>query len=537
MGSSWKPPEDQVITSTGTAKSTWKPRADAVITNSGEPEDNRRWDEKLAGGITTAMHAIDQPGTMLGIEQPEVNALAPQGDVLFNKAGEAVADFLGRRMDSPVVPALAGTAVSMANPQNWMTPEMPGTSPIPGKMTLQNAAQEAGSKSLGFTKRFLNKPGAMDKAKGISQTMLDQGVITNPLRHPFSSGTESMLGRTEDLAAASGKGIEQSIDTMQATGKPAFQSADIAKEIESQLKPKYSGGAYDAEKKVVQEIVDTVEAHGKGHLDFRSAQDLKEKLQELGKFNSNTDAVKANLYRRASGIVRDALDKSVAAVGTQRELPVVTPGATTGKPHALFSYNDAFGPEGSPRSQYTVYGDPSNPVFQQKSPSGAGGHGSTMSKSDVEALGIPITGREPRTVGKWEPLEPVGQTNPMLKSSAENYVKNKELYGKALQAEKALTNRLSSEQGNKNIGLTDTIAAGAELAAGNPLGAMATIGVKRAFERGYHATKASIANTMAKETFSPLQKQSMATGIIAGSSSARQDLHAEFIRRFVKRSQ
>lgn len=87
------------------------------------------------------------------------------------------------------------------------------------------------------------------------------------------------------------------------------------------------------------------------------------------------------------------------------DLPVIAPGSKTGPPHALFSYNDSAGPGGTPRSIYTMFGDPEHPVFKQKSPRGAGGYGSSMSKADVDALGIPVTGREPRSVGKWEPLE------------------------------------------------------------------------------------------------------------------------------------
>jgi len=81
------------------------------------------------------------------------------------------------------------------------------------------------------------------------------------------------------------------------------------------------------------------------------------------------------------------------------ELPVIQPGSKTGEPHALFSFNDDFGPEGAKRSQYTVFGDPSNPVIQKV------GYGSTVGKDVLEEAGIPVTGREPRTVGKWEPLD------------------------------------------------------------------------------------------------------------------------------------
>src|SRR3954463_1679253 len=115
--------------------------------------------QKLAGGISNVMQNIDNPGRMFGNAPPETSQMGPQGDDLFSRAGEKVTDYLGqteRLRNSPVIPALAGTAVSMANPMNWMSPGAKGSSPLPGKQMFQNAAQEAGAKSLGFTKRFLN---------------------------------------------------------------------------------------------------------------------------------------------------------------------------------------------------------------------------------------------------------------------------------------------------------------------------------------------------------------------------------------------
>lgn len=397
--------------------------------------------QKLAGGISNVMQNIDNPGRMMGNQPPQVNTMAPQGDNLFNRAGEAVTDALGQSKPfrgSPVVPAMAGTAVSMMNPQNWLTPEMPGKTALPGQEMAQEAAQNAGRKALGYTKLYLNKkPGNLGKANAVAQTMLDEGVITNPITHPLSSGTESMIERNDALGQSAGQGIGQAIDTLSGTGKRSFSGADVNREIESQLTPKYEGGAYDAERGVVKEIMDTVKAHGEGPLDFKSAQDLKEKLQELGKFNTNTDAVKANLYRRASGIVREALDSSVGAASAE------------------------------------------NPGLP----------------------GVP------------------------------EYMENKNLYGKSMQAEKALRNRLSSEQGNKNIGLTDTIVAGAELAAGNPVKAAVTLGAKRALERGYHAGKASMADAFAKETLGPLQKRGLVNTGLNADDDTRRNAYASFISR------
>lgn len=73
-----------------------------------------------------------------------------------------------------------------------------------------------------------------------------------------------------------------------------------------------------------------------------------------------------------------------------------------GEPGALFSYNDNFGPEGGARSQYTLYGDKNHPLVKE-----AGN--TTQSAEYFKNKGIPIVGREPRTVGKWEPLDQQSQ--------------------------------------------------------------------------------------------------------------------------------
>lgn len=88
-----------------------------------------------------------------------------------------------------------------------------------------------------------------------------------------------------------------------------------------------------------------------------------------------------------------------AAPRAPAELPTMTPGAKTGDPHALFAYNDKFGPGGTERSIYNVFGDPEHPAIQA-----AGGHGSSVPKATLDKAGIPVVGREPRSVGKWEPI-------------------------------------------------------------------------------------------------------------------------------------
>lgn len=88
-------------------------------------------------------------------------------------------------------------------------------------------------------------------------------------------------------------------------------------------------------------------------------------------------------------------------------LPVMQPGSKTGEPHALFAYNDQYGPGGTTRSVYNIFGDPANPRLTQ-----AGGYGSSVSKDILDQAGIPVIGREPRSVGKWEPIESAAAPKP-----------------------------------------------------------------------------------------------------------------------------
>lgn len=67
-------------------------------------------------------------------------------------------------------------------------------------------------------------------------------------------------------------------------------------------------------------------------------------------------------------------------------LPEVESGAKVGEPHALFAYKDNYGPGGSSRDIYNVFGDPGNPAVQKV------GWGSSVTKDMLDKAGIPIKG-------------------------------------------------------------------------------------------------------------------------------------------------
>lgn len=81
------------------------------------------------------------------------------------------------------------------------------------------------------------------------------------------------------------------------------------------------------------------------------------------------------------------------------DLPVIEPGSKTGDPYALFAYNEHASPNFPAVSKYQLFGDPQNPIIRAK------GFGTQMTADELKQAGIPITGRTPRSVGKWEPLD------------------------------------------------------------------------------------------------------------------------------------
>lgn len=343
--------------------------------------------------------------------------LAPWNKVasIFPKSAEYGAGKLGEMGVNPKVAATAMLPVAMA-PDLLGTVSSPETaaskvslaapSKVIGKVAdyADDVATNAARRSLGFTKRFLNKPGNLNKANEASRAMLDEGVIQNPILHPFSSGTESMLGRTEKLMDTAGQKMgmtRQMLDTNGIPGPHAKESADI---ILNGLNPRFKD-----EVRVGEEIVEDIMALGKERLSYEDAFTVLKKLDEKAKYSpmgGPTDQLKANMYRKAYGMFRKELDQAVER------------GAV-------------------------MMGD---------------------LKGDMSG----------------------------------NYGNAKKLFGKASNAKKALTNKLSSEAGNNRIGLREAIVVGGELASGNPVGAVAAAGAMEGAKRFGNAGLANTANAAAK---------------------------------------
>lgn len=358
--------------------------------------------QDVADTISKGLNFINNPG---GGPPPGTNLMQPQGDSLFQKGAGNVAEYLGGKNlpGNPYTAAAIATPIAMGNPENWLSnpSALPENVKLPGTGMAEDIAQSSARRALGYTKGMLKKPGALDRANQVGQTMLDQNVIKNPLTHPLSFGAEDTYGRASDLADTSGQAIGNTINDLSNANRSGIDGPHLAAAVDAQIGPSLQGGLYNKDANIVNEIKDTILAHGKGELSLNSLQALKQKLGEAANFNKISDATRSSLYQKAYGIVNSEIERSVGNI----------------------------------------------------------------------TEGTPI---------------------------GDQYLQNKSIYGASKEAEKALLNRMSSEAGNRRIGLTDVIAGGSELAAGHPGIAAGLIGLKHGVETAGNALTARVANYLAQ---------------------------------------
>ena len=259
----------------------------------------------------------------------------------------------------------------------------------------KDIAQTRGAKALGYTKRLLKTPEAVESAKNTAQEMLDRGVIT-----PMASPTE-MADRVGDLLDSSGQSIGKYLKSVNG----GFDTRSAIDAVNA-LRPTGSdgqwlrGGNYDAVNGLLDKALDTIQAH-KDVIPFEEANKLKGLLQ--GAINWRGTNLESEVGRQIAGAMRNSVDSNLERIA----------------------------------------GDAGRNGFDQ-------------------------------------------------------FLKDKSTYSSALNAQDALANRISSEFGNKTIGLTDAIWGAGELAAGNPGGAAAAIAGKRVLERYGNQAGAWAADKVAK---------------------------------------
>lgn len=213
--------------------------------------------------------------------------------------GEKIAEGIGRGLPEYGIPgmpktgAAIGTAIQMA-------PDILSSTQAPeAAASLRGPAENLGRRALGFNKGLIKRAGGIEKANKVARVMLDEGVIT-PMASP---GT--MLERAEDIGEQSGKRIGE---TLRSVESPATTTGALKREISSQLSPGRRGGVYDKTRSNINEVLETVGAHGKGPISFESAQELKQAIKGPAQFGKLTDGERAETFRKAYGIVRQAID-------------------------------------------------------------------------------------------------------------------------------------------------------------------------------------------------------------------------------------
>lgn len=175
------------------------------------------------------------------------------------------------------------------------------------KAAVQKTAQGLAAIGLGIKGALLKRVG-LDKAREVGQTMMDEGVIKGT-----SLGTEATKLRAEDAAASSGKAIGEGLSSLDEAGVRSFNPRVLARKVYEKLRPGRLGGAYNEQELAAREVRDTVLAHREGGkpITFDSAQELKETLQKQGKFHSLNAPMKAQMYREASGVIKQAMEDAV----------------------------------------------------------------------------------------------------------------------------------------------------------------------------------------------------------------------------------
>ena len=278
------------------------------------PQDMRRWDQKASDVISPVLSAVGNFG------KPNVpyNEMTNQGNKPFEEAGTATTEFLGKLGVPGTVAAIPGTAISMANPENWVSPRTPvpeGGIGLPGTDMAGDMAGNMARRSLGVTKGMIKKmPGGIETANAKAQTLMNESNIPGVL-----SGATGNLESAENALNQSGTVIGT---ILKRAGQNAFDTNDVSSQIIDELAPNYPAqGAYGNKDALANEIVDTVMAHGNGPISFQSAQDLKNTLQEEAGANWQSAPLRAAAYQKAYGIVGDAMENGIQEASDSGTIP------------------------------------------------------------------------------------------------------------------------------------------------------------------------------------------------------------------------
>lgn len=192
--------------------------------------------QKAAETITKLLNFVNDPTGNLGKARRELAGLPgnsmgfdemqAQGDELFNRAGDATTDILGKTFPKagPVPAALAGTAVSMANPLNWLGPKG-----APGEMNYiarpAEVSPEVAATGVPFTRADLSKNSATASLEAsVAKTPTGAGPIEK-FRASQKAAIDDFISRlqgeqgTNQPALSTGMEAKDALNTEQAANR------------------------------------------------------------------------------------------------------------------------------------------------------------------------------------------------------------------------------------------------------------------------------------------------------------------------------
>jgi hypothetical protein len=340
----WKPPADQVETDTG-----WRPPADAVDTV-----------QTNAGPLNAGLERIAQPLRDLG------NAVGPYAQL----------DSM-----SPIQPQGSNPAMMALSAAGQTF----GIQPNTAKSAYGSAVQAVGNQVMAPARLSNTLGQASQPAADYTAEKLG-GMGVNPYISAATGMATGMAADPRSWVPTEGVSIEHPNElSLKVAQAREARTGVKARDFQRLYK---DPGAIFAGNEVQQAGADIGSAKVVAGIDPGVTNDLSSLTPE------NIDRINPTKAMKL-----DDINTVLAKLKNegQGELPVIQAGSKMGDPHALFAYNDQFGPGGTARSIYNVFGDPQHPALQTR------GWGSSISTEDAQQAGIPITGRLPNSM-QYEPI-------------------------------------------------------------------------------------------------------------------------------------
>jgi hypothetical protein len=270
--------------------------------------------DTLKQGMNMAKQTM--ANTPMGVVASGMDMAQKGADVI----GERGAEELAKGGTNPYVAAAVGTAAQMAPsvvgamvPTEGMATAAEEASPLAAKVAKMGT--DARMRGFRIPGTAVDQAGELDSMRGSVNILKDRGIEPKMFQSAEDLGNEVKVGIGEFGQMV--RDIPKKLD--QYGIKPRLNNETLPRFLETELQPKYAGGAYDSEAAIAKEIAET----SKGHSDsFQALLDLKQKFGEQGKFyRVNTGEpgapLKAEMYQKAYGKVNEIIRNEINSVAPE----------------------------------------------------------------------------------------------------------------------------------------------------------------------------------------------------------------------------